>query len=205
MSIVDGGPNTAGLVARVQNILLRPVDEWNVIDGEAATTQSLFVGYACILAAIPAVAGFLSSALFGHNLFGGLFGALFLYGFSLAAVFVESIIINALATSFDATSNSMQALKVAVYANTAFWVAGAAHLIPFLGGLIWFAGFVYTCYLLYLGLGKLMKTPADKLVGYTAVSIGAYMLLFGVVVWLSILIVALTVAGAMIGAGAALH
>ena len=45
-----------GLVARVQNILMRPKLEWPVIDAEYATTRSLFARYAMILAAIGPVA-----------------------------------------------------------------------------------------------------------------------------------------------------
>ena len=55
MTVVDG-PKSTGIVVRVQNILLHPKQEWDVIDGESATVQSLFLGYACILAAIPAIA-----------------------------------------------------------------------------------------------------------------------------------------------------
>jgi len=205
MSVVEGGPKTAGLVARVQNILTKPKEEWAVIEGEAATTQGLFVNYACILAAIPAVAGFLGGFLLSHSFVGGVVAGALGYGLSLAAVFVESIIINALASSFDATPNPTQALKVAVYSNTAVWVAGAANIIPILGGLVVLAGFVYTCYLLYLGLGSLMKAPEDKAVGYTVVSIIAYIVLFGLAFWVTAMVIAMTIAGAAIGAGAALR
>ena len=40
------------LVARVKGILLQPKSEWLKIDGEFATTQTLFTRYAMILAAI---------------------------------------------------------------------------------------------------------------------------------------------------------
>ncbi|HEX7758028.1 MAG TPA: Yip1 family protein [Caulobacteraceae bacterium] len=205
MSVVEGGPTATNMIQRIQNILLKPKDEWVVIDGEAATPQSLMVGYACILAAIPAVAGFLGQFLFTHSLVGGLIFAVLGYVLSLAAVFVESIIINALASSFDATANPTQALKAAVYANTAAWVAGVAGVIPILGGLVALAGFAYSCYLLYLGLGVVMKAPADKSVGYTAVSIIAYIVLFGVAFWITAAVVAMVVASAAITAGAMLH
>ena len=43
------------LVARVKGILLQPKTEWLKIDGEFATTKSLFTRYAMILAAIGPV------------------------------------------------------------------------------------------------------------------------------------------------------
>ena len=205
MSVVEGGPTTSNLVQRVQNILLKPAAEWAVIDGEPATPQGLMTGYACILAAIPAVAGFLGQFLFTHSLIGGAIFAVLGYVLSLVAVYVESIIINALAPSFGATANPTQALKAAVYANTAAWVAGVANIIPILGGLIALAGFAYSCYLLYLGLGVVMKTPADKSVGYTVVSIVAYIVLFGVAFWITAAVVAMFVASAAITAGAMMH
>ena len=51
MAVVEG-PRSASLISRVQNILMKPAAEWDVIDGEAATIPGLFTGYACILAAI---------------------------------------------------------------------------------------------------------------------------------------------------------
>ena len=47
------------LVARVQAILLKPKEEWVKIKDEPTTVQQLFIPYAVILAAIPAVAQFL--------------------------------------------------------------------------------------------------------------------------------------------------
>src|SRR4030042_963604 len=53
------------LVARVQAILLKPKEEWVKIKDEPTTIQQLFVPYAVILAAIPAVAQFLGWAVIG--------------------------------------------------------------------------------------------------------------------------------------------
>jgi hypothetical protein len=60
MSVVES-PKSAGLIQRVQNILLKPAAEWDVIEAEPATVQGLYVGYICILAAIPAIASILGS------------------------------------------------------------------------------------------------------------------------------------------------
>ena len=47
------------LVERAKNILLTPAKEWDVIKGENLTIVDMFTKYAMILAAIPAVAGFI--------------------------------------------------------------------------------------------------------------------------------------------------
>ena len=43
-----------GLVDRARDILMKPKDEWAVIDREPATIGGLYTGYVMILAAIPA-------------------------------------------------------------------------------------------------------------------------------------------------------
>jgi hypothetical protein len=50
---------------------------------------------------------------------------------------------------------------------TASWVAGIAGLFPPVGRIFLLLGILYSVYLLYLGLPRLMKAPADKAVGYT--------------------------------------
>lgn len=186
MSIVDNGTGSpASLVERVKAILLNPKETWRRIDGEPATIQGLYTGYVCILAAIPAICGFIGSqlALGGLGfLVGGAISAVLNYALSLAMVYVMALIIEALAPSFDGVKDRLQAFKVAAYGLTAVWVSGVLALllvfaaIPFIGwlpsliavlGMI--AGGVYSLYLVYLGLPLLMKSPQDKAVVYTIV------------------------------------
>src|SRR5215831_18069753 len=69
MSLTGAPPSTRGLLARVQNILLRPKAEWDVIAGETASAQGLILGYAAIVSALPALArivnGFMPHCFFG--------------------------------------------------------------------------------------------------------------------------------------------
>jgi hypothetical protein len=169
MSVVGGSAST-GLVARVQNILMKPAAEWDVIDGEPASVAGLYTGYACILAAIPAIAVLIQMALFLHNPILGVVIAVITYVASLIGVFVMALIIDALAPSFGAQKRQIQALKLTVYSYTASWVAGILNIVPVLGLLAGLAG-LYGLYIMYLGLPKLMKSPPDKTVGYFVVSI----------------------------------
>ena len=85
------------------------------------------------------------------------------YCLGLVSVFVVALIINALAPSFSAQKDSVQALKAVAYASTAAWVGGAAEILPWgLGLLIALAGGIYSIYLLYLGLQYTMKAPAER-------------------------------------------
>jgi hypothetical protein len=170
----------ASLIDRVRNILLTPKTEWPVIAAEPATTSELFTRYVMILAALPVVAGFIKGSLIGTSIpftdatvrvgIGiGLVGAVVQYGLSLLAVYVLSLVIDALAPSFGAQKDRMQALKTVAYTYTASWIAGLAMLLPWIGVLVALAGGVYSVYLLYLGLPHTMRAPPERAGGYTAV------------------------------------
>ena len=199
MSVVGGSAST-GLVQRVQNILTKPAAEWDVIDGEPATVAGLFTGYACILAAIPALASIVSSLLFVHlAIVFALVTAVLSYVLALVGIFVIAMIIDALAPSFGAQKSQIQALKLVVYSYTASWVAGIALIIPVIGGLIALVGWVYSRYILYLGLPKLMKSPPDKTVGYFVVSLVIAILVYGLILIISGIIVGMLIVGAAQG------
>ncbi|MFO1012558.1 MAG: Yip1 family protein [Caulobacteraceae bacterium] len=203
MSVVEGGPNPAGIIARAQGILLKPNEEWDKIAAEPATIQSLFVGYAAILAALPALTGLLGGLIFMHNIFAGLATALVGYALGLGAVFALGYIADALAPSFGAEKNLIQAMKLVVYSWTATWVAGILSFIPVLGGLISLVGFGYGCYLLYLGVPKVMKAPADKAVTYTVVIIVAGIVLYACIVGITAAVLGMVAAASIASAVAA--
>jgi hypothetical protein len=170
------------LVERAKNILLVPKTEWPVIAAEPASTGSLYKGYLVWLAAIPAVLGFVDATVFGYSVpFMGSYrigvgaalqGAVVSYVLTLAALFVFSLIVNALAPTFGATKDGVQALKVVAYSATSgLVIGGVATLVPWLGGLLAFGAAVYGIYLLYLGLPPTMKCPPEKAGAYTAVSV----------------------------------
>jgi hypothetical protein len=171
----------ATLVERVTSVLLKPTTVWDEVDGEPATVQSLFMGYAAVLAAIPAILGLVISLLFGlllHTYGSVLFGALSAivtailgYVLGLAITYALGFIISALASSFGSSPNQVQAMKVAVYSATPSWVAGIFVIIPLLGLLVIIAGWVYSYVLLFLGVPKIMKPPADKAPIYSIVAI----------------------------------
>ncbi len=173
----------AKLIERVKSIVLSPKSEWEKIAAEPADVKSLFIGYAMILAAIPAVCGLLGSTLIGISLpivgnFRTPVGSALVtmvvgYVLGLAAIYVVSLIVTALAPTFDGQKDPVAALKLVVYSSTPVWLAGVFSLIPMLGVLGIIAG-LYGLYLLYLGLSPLMKNPQEKSIGYTALIIVCY-------------------------------
>ncbi len=203
MSILESGPARAGLMSRVQGILMKPAAEWDVIDGEAATVPGLFTGYACILAAIPPIALVLQHLLFIHwTIIPIIVIAAVSYVASLVGVYLMGMIIDALAPSFDGQKNQVQAMKLAVYPYTAAWVAGALNIVPILGVLAIIAAF-YGLYILYLGLPKLMKCPTEKTMGYFVVSIVVAIVVNAVIGMVIASITAMMMVGAIAGGAAA--
>ena len=207
MSIIDGGSGSTGLIARVQGILLRPQEEWVRIDGEAATVQGLFTGYAMILAAIPAVATLIGSLIFVHMIPLALIGAVLTYALGLLGVFIFGYIVNLLAPSFGAQANLVQAMKLVVYSSTASWIGGILGIVPFIGWIGAIAGGLYSLYLLFIGTPVMMKSPADKSTAYTIVAILCAIVvqvIISMVIGGIIAAVTISMAGAAIATGAAL-
>src|SRR6476660_795512 len=58
------------LIERVPAILLRPKQTWPVIAAEPADVATIYSRYVVILAAIPAIAGFIGWTLIGAGAFG---------------------------------------------------------------------------------------------------------------------------------------
>lgn len=186
----------AGVIQRAKDIILKPAATWSVIDTESATTQSIYMPYVLILAAIGPIAQFVGGQAFGYGgfgisfhppLVGALISAILSYGLALATTFVLALIIDGLAPNFGGQKNHIQALKVAAYSATAGWLAGIFGLVPALA-ILGLLG-LYSLYLLYLGLPILMKVPQDKAIGYTVVVVIAAIALFVV---MGVIVAALT-------------
>ena len=169
------------LVARAKSMLLTPRTEWPVVAAEPATVGGIFSGYVFIMAAIPVVVRLTSSSLLGVSVpflgsyrigIGvGVTTAVLTYVLALVGVFVVSLIVEALAPTFGAERNRVQALKTVAYAYTASWVLSIIGIVPGLGLLSAIAGAAYSIYLLNMGLPFTMKCAPDKAVAYTVVTI----------------------------------
>ncbi|MBW2699733.1 MAG: YIP1 family protein [Deltaproteobacteria bacterium] len=194
------------MIERGINILVKPTTEWNNIKKEKWTIQNLFVKYAMILAAIPAVAGFIGQSVIGVSFFGatfrqppvnGIIFAVLSYILALGTTFLMAFIIDALAPTFGAVKNMEDSLKIVVFANTAAWVAGIFAILPALG-ILAFGGSIYSLVLLYFGMKSLKNPPKDKMVGYYVVTL---------IIWIVIAVIAAVVVGAIaltsVGAGVA--
>ena len=165
-----------GLVARAKAIILKPKDEWSVISAENTSIGGMFLGYALILAAIPAIAQFLRSVLFGYGAFGfsykpsftaSLGAGISQYVLSLISVAIIALVADFVVTKFEGQANRNAAFKLAIYGSTAAWLSGVFQLIPGLGVLALLG--LYSLYLVYVGLTPLMQVPREKALTCTIV------------------------------------
>jgi hypothetical protein len=188
MSITEGLISPT-LVNRVRAILMKPKDEWRVIDVEQSDIATMYRSYVIPLALIAPVATLIGGALIGTNnpLLGAvrvpivtaIVGALVAYALALAGCYVVARVIDYLAPRYGGTSNLTQAFKVAAYSSTAQWIAGIFALIPALSPLSILG--LYSLYLLYLGLPVLMKVPQEKAMTYTVTVVVVSIVVFIVI------------------------
>lgn len=180
---LGGSPSAwAKLIDRVKNILVTPKTEWPVIEAETTGIAQLYTGYVIPLAAFSAVMSFIRMSLIGIGylhlpVLTGLVYALANFGFGLIGIYLFGLVIDGLAPSFGGQRNQRQALKAAAYAFTPAALSAVLGLLPALGPLLQLLACVYGIYLLYLGLPVLMRSPQEKVPGYTAAVVVCIILL----------------------------
>jgi hypothetical protein len=161
------------IIKRTTNILIRPAEEWVVIEKENTSKGNVLSGYALPYIIAIALASAIGSMVFSL----GLYSVPYVIASTLASVivpvagiYISSYIINALAPAFGSKPNLDNAFKLVVYSYTAsFIVSIVTGLVPLLVFLS-IAG-LYSMYILWTGFGPMMKTPDEKKAGYAIVSI----------------------------------
>jgi hypothetical protein len=173
------------MVERIKRLLIAPAQEWPRIDAEPMTIKGIYTGWVVPLAAIGPVAGLIGTLVFGYSFLGVTYRppigaaigtALVGYVMALIGVYLLSLIINALAPSFDGTRNPVSAFKVAAFTGTAGWLAGVFQIIPSLAWLSLLG--LYGLYLLWVGLPILMKVPEGKATPYIVVTMLVAIIVF---------------------------
>lgn len=157
------------IVARAKGLITNPMTEWGLIAAEPADRAGLFKSYVVPLAALPAVAGVVGTALMGMGALGmgGLIGSAVVgYALTLIGIFVLAKIIEALAPRFGGPADATAAMKLAAYAPTASWVGGAFMIIPWIGWLPALAGGLYSLFLFYVGTPTVMRIPRERVMGF---------------------------------------
>ncbi|HEX4601810.1 MAG TPA: Yip1 family protein [Gemmatimonadales bacterium] len=171
-------------------MIVQPTQEWATIAGEFTTAGPIYWRYVIPMAAIGPVAATLGTVISGErSSLGGTYGlsamdavtgGVLEYGLSLLGVYGLAALVERLAPMFGAQANRVQALKIAGYGATPYWLGGVTALFPKLTLLGMVFG-LYSVRLFVTGLAPVMKAPRDKTAAYTLlVTIGA--MLIGLVI-----------------------
>jgi len=171
------------LLARIKNIMLEPRSEWPLIATEQGGPWRP-LSYVAILAAIPAIAGFLGTTFVGTSvsigtfrdpIWLGLLKTLVSFLFSFAIVYVTAFAIDVMAPYFGAQRRFGNALKLAAYSFTPVWLIGIVLLFPGLRFLTILG--LYAVRLLWTGVHPLMGAPRNKVLPYAlAIAAAAFVI-----------------------------
>ena len=197
-NMADDGAK-AGLIARVQGIVLRPHQTWRAVAAEDTSVSALFARYVLILCAVNPICFTIGRLVFGERALGLIYRppviaavieGLVSYLLALAAVFMLALLIELLAPPFGGVRNRLAAFKLAAYSGTAGWLASVFYLYPPIGAVA-LIGVIYNLYLLYLGAEALMRTNGRRTLGYTSLVVVCYVVLMMLVISLAKLAAAL--------------
>lgn len=171
----------AAIIARVQRLLTSPATEWDVIAGEAADVQKIYMNYVGPLLIAAAIATAIALLMVGYGIGGVLQYFVVQVVLGLIGVYVVAFVINMLAPTFGATADMGQAFKLAAYSPTSSWVGSLFVIVPVLGAIVAVVGALYSLYIFYVGLPKLMRPPQDKVVVYVLAIIGVMIVIYLVI------------------------
>ncbi|HVH09281.1 MAG TPA: Yip1 family protein [Gemmatimonadales bacterium] len=164
-------------LARAQRLFLQPTQEWSTIAPEFTTAGAIYGRFLVPMAAIGPIAATLGGVVFGER------GSLLTFGvvpvslsaavqtgvleyvLNLVGVYVLAIAIDTIGGSLGGSRNRVQALKVAAYGSTPYWLAGVFALFPRIEPLAMLVG-LWSFRLFAAGLGPVMKAPRDKSAAY---------------------------------------
>ena len=183
------------VIERAKNMIVQPDKEWTVIAAETPNTGQIITGYVLILVGAAAIAAFIGYAFVGFNVLGyrdkgfdwGLYQALTVFLGGLLSVYVTALVVDMLAPTFNSEKNFNRSIQLVAYSFTPAWIGGLLMIIPSLAVIGSLFG-LYGLYLMYIGIPKIKKTPADKHTGYFVVVLIVTILVYIVVGWLLTLI-----------------
>jgi len=189
------------LFGRLKAILFSPKEEWQVIEAENPT-QAETIRYLSILILITSALFFFSFWTTWHPYFSMISNSLLktdytrtatlvalgivvlstvlIIFFTILCNYLAAIIINALSDQFGASKDFNKVFSLLGYSSTPMCIVGILSLWTPLLFLSWLLG-IYVIYLLYLGTKLLIKPDTGKQVGYVIMSIVVWMVSYGII------------------------
>jgi hypothetical protein len=158
----------------VWGLLTQPGREWERIREERCTVPKCYFNHVLILAALPAICGFIGTTQVGWRFGAGepvmlttqsaLLIAVLFYLAMLVGVYIMGRLMHWMALNFGAEPTMDQCVVTAAYIATPLFLVGITALYP----VLWInmlAGLVavgYTVYLLYTGIPIVMRVTKEQ-------------------------------------------
>jgi len=164
------------LPRRVARLLTDPRREWSNIAAEETDPGRLYQSHIAILAAVPSLAILTGLAISGGRYLGAagivtaVTAAMVSYAMALALPFATAIALTSFAPKFKSDGGMTEALKLAAYSLTPFWLSGVFYVFVRLSPLV-VTGGLYAVYLFFIGLPPVMGTPLEQRVPFTLVAV----------------------------------
>jgi hypothetical protein len=155
-------------------LMLHPESEWQVIRKGPCTVRDCYLSHVIILAAIPALAGFIGATQVGWQVGAGdvvkltvasaLQIAIAFYLAMLAGVYFMGKTIHWMGKTYGSNPTPAQGVALAAYTSTPLFLVGIVALIPaiWLLLLVGLLGLAYTIYLLYTGTPIIMGVSREQ-------------------------------------------
>lgn len=162
------------VLSHVWGLLADPESEWKRIRKEKCTVARCYFTHVLLLAAIPAVSGYIGTTQIGWDIGGreviklthesALQISVLYYGTMLVAVFTIGKLIHWMGRTYGSKQSLSQAISLAAYTATPLFLIGVMQLYPvlWLNLLLGLVALAYTVYLLYSGVPVMMGISRER-------------------------------------------
>ncbi len=163
------------VLGHVWGLFVQPEKEWKSIRDEKCTITRCYCSHVLLLAAIPAVSGYIGTTQIGWQIGSSpvvkltpesaLSIAALFYLAMLVAVFTVGKLICWMGQTYGAKQRSLpQCIALAAYTATPLFLSGIMLLYPvlWLNMLVGMMALAYTVYLLYTGVPVMMGIPKER-------------------------------------------
>lgn len=161
-------------IQHIIGLFTDPVAEWEKIREQQKSIEKRGVGFVFILAAIPAISGYIGTTQVGWRIGVGepiritgdsaISIAIIYYLALIVGVFTIGWVIHLLGKAYEVVRPLPLCIALAAYTATPLFLIGIMEVYPvlWLNMLLGLPALAYTVYLLYSGLPIMMEIPAER-------------------------------------------
>lgn len=164
-------------ISKAIAIVKSPKEIWPSLKSETTSIREIYCCYLGVLAAIPAIVGFihntfigvhipLTNVTFRYPFFHSVVVTVIQYALTLGGAYVMAMILKTLAPKFDGNPSLEDCFKLVAYASAPAYLASVFNLISLLS-VVSLAGGIYSIYLFFQGVELMTGVPAGKKLPYS--------------------------------------